>query len=97
MYENGLKATNLKEEFQRRGEELKKAVDSVVVELSKNVDEELKQHQPEADNIMMKLVQLEATLKAEINVLNEQLLYNNNNKLIQNKRYKNYSVYTNVY
>ena len=73
LYNNEFKASNVKKNIQQRGEYLKKIVDSIVVDLMKNVDEELKQHQKEADGIMEELRILEMNLKAEIETLKEQL------------------------
>ena len=73
MCENELKATNLKKEILQRGEDVKKAVDSIVDELIQKVDEDLKQHKKEADDIMMKLINMEANLNAYIETLKKKL------------------------
>lgn len=73
MHDNMIKASNLKQEIQEKGESVKKAVDLIVDELIKNVDEELKQHKKEADDIMEELKNMEANTKAQIEILKQQL------------------------
>ena len=71
--ENELKASRLKKEIRQRGEDVKKAVDSIVAEFIENVDEELKQHQKEAENVLKELENLEINLKSHIEALKKQL------------------------
>lgn len=73
MWENNMEAANLKELIKGRGEEVKKAVDSIVAELIQNVDDELKRHQFEADSVIMELDNMKANLNVQIKTLMEQL------------------------
>ena len=73
MHANVVKASNLKQEIQEKGEGIKKAVDSIVVELIEKVDEKLKRHQKEADSVVEELKNMEANLKAQIETLKQQI------------------------
>ena len=80
MNNNLMKASNLIKEIKQRGENLKKAVDSIVDELIENVDKKVKQHQKEADGVMKELRIMEAKLMAEMRTLK----YHLNNMNYQN-------------
>ena len=74
---NELNASKLKKNIKRRGEDVKKVVDSIVGELIKTVDEELKQQQKEANDVLKELENMEIALNAQIESL-ERLLKNLN-------------------
>ena len=72
MRGNELKASNLKKKITGRGEAVKKDLDLVVGELSKNVDKIFKQHQKNAEGVMKELKAMEKDLQVQIETLKEQ-------------------------
>ena len=71
--EDKLKAANLKKEILQRGEDVKKAVDSIVDELIQKVDDDLNHHRNEAYEITTKLKNMSANLKAHIETLKKEI------------------------
>ena len=72
-FSNELKALNLKEEIQQRGEDLKKVIDSIVSELISKVDEHLKPYEKAAARVMKDLTSVISILNAQIKTLKLQL------------------------
>ena len=70
---DALKASNLKQEIQQRGEDLKSLVDTIVAESQKSVDEELQRQCKEAGDVLNELTNLEKNLKAEVEALQGRL------------------------
>ena len=73
IHENGMKATLMKDEIKKRGEDIKKDVDSIVEEFIKTVDGELKQQQIEADGIKKELDKMEKEYHEQYVMLQERL------------------------
>lgn len=73
IYENKSKALNLKKEIKQRGEDVKKHIDSIVAEIINKVDEEFIRYKERADDVLMKLEQMQTILKTDIEALTIKL------------------------
>ena len=71
--DNELKALNLKKDIQQRGEDAKKIIDSIVAAFNQNIDDELKEHQQIADEILVELKKIEEDLSEQIETLKHKL------------------------
>ena len=71
--ENELKASTLKKEIQQRGSDAKKIIDSIVVSINKNIDEEVKQQRQKANDVLVKLKNMEDDLREQIQTLRHQM------------------------